>query len=269
MAHARSSVERSRPARPGTKRRTGITIQLVVASTSSPTALRNGTCSHWKWKRKSSTNTKNVTTVSIRKTAICVNISALPELVAELRATTACGFERLHDLFRQPFLLEHLERSLGGPAFRSHLPSELARRVRGLRRKLRRAEHHLHGELQRGLLLQPELLAGGGQLLDEPEHVRGAARRKRGHRIEQPLVLHPDHLADGAQNGFGLLPFLRVHFGQRVERGDPRADQRRRVGHASNELAVPPEPARQRIDAHAGGDADNELFTRFSGQASE
>src|SRR6185503_14491413 len=84
-----------------------------------------------------------------------------------------------------------------------------------------------------------------------------------------PLVLHPDHLADGAQNGFGLLPFLRVHFGQRVERGDPRADQRRRVGHASNELAVPPEPARQRIDAHAGGDADHELFTRFSGQASE
>src|SRR6478736_3410538 len=104
MIHARSSVERSRPARPGMKRRTGITIQLVVSSTA---------------------NTKNVTTVSTRKIAICANISALPQLVAELRSATACGFEGLHDLFRKPFLLEHLERRLRGAALRSDLLAQL------------------------------------------------------------------------------------------------------------------------------------------------
>ena len=35
-------------------RRAGITIQLVVTRTNSPTWLRNGTRSHWKWKRASS-----------------------------------------------------------------------------------------------------------------------------------------------------------------------------------------------------------------------
>src|SRR5678815_3095074 len=117
-AKASSKVARSRPARLGITRRTGITIQLVVASTNSPTGLRNGTCSHWKWKRKSSTSTKNVTRLSIRKMAICPNISALPELVAELRPATAGGFEGLHDFFRKPFLLEHLECGLGGAALR-------------------------------------------------------------------------------------------------------------------------------------------------------
>jgi len=41
----------------------------------------------------------------------------------------------LHDLFRQLFLFEHLERRLGGAALRSDLPAELAGRVRRLRGK--------------------------------------------------------------------------------------------------------------------------------------
>src|SRR4030095_3112631 len=118
MIHASSSVERSRPASPGTKRRTGITIQLVVASTNSPAGLRNGTCSDGEWKRRSSAKTKNVTTVSTRKTAICPNISAFPQLVAELGSAAACGFGRFHDPFRKPVLLQTLERRLGGTALR-------------------------------------------------------------------------------------------------------------------------------------------------------
>src|SRR3954471_3929049 len=116
ISQARIRVARSRPASDGITRRAGITIQLVVSRTNSPTGLRNGTWSHWKWKRSSSANTKKVTTVSTRKMAICPNISALPQLVAELGSATACGLEGFHDLVGEPFLLEHLERGLGGSA---------------------------------------------------------------------------------------------------------------------------------------------------------
>src|SRR5262249_6493306 len=193
MIQASSRLARSRPTSPGMKRRAGITIQLVVASTNSPTGLRNGTRSHWKWKRSRSRNTKKVTSVSIRKSAICPNISAFPQLVAELGSAAAGGLERLQDLFRQLFLLEDLQRRLGGAAPRGDLPAELAGRVRGLRGELRRAEHHLHRQLQGGLPFQPELLAGSGELLDEPEHVGGAAPRERGHRIQQTPPPHPSH----------------------------------------------------------------------------
>ena len=65
-----------------------------------------------------------------------------------------------------------------------------------------------------------------------------------------------------------LLPLVRVHLGKRIERGDAGADQRGRVRHAAHELAVAAEPARQRIESHAGGDADHELLllTRNRGE---
>src|ERR1051325_3422738 len=133
------------------KRRAGITIQLVVARTNSPTGVRNGTRRHWKWKRSRSRNTKKVTSVSIRKSAICPSISALPQLIAELGAATAGGLACLHDLSRRLFLFEPLERRRGGAALRSDRPAEPAGRVRRLRGKLRRAEHHQHRQFQGGL----------------------------------------------------------------------------------------------------------------------
>src|SRR5919109_495508 len=117
-SHARSSDGRSRPARPGTTRRTGTTIQLVVASTNSPTGLRNGTRSHWKWKRASSMNTKKLTTTSTRNTPICVNTSVLSEFFAELGAARRRGLDGAPEALGELLLVEHVQRRLGGAALR-------------------------------------------------------------------------------------------------------------------------------------------------------
>src|SRR5690349_3721909 len=112
-SQAKSKVARSSPARPGMMRRAGMTIQFVVASRNSPIGFLNGTRSHWKWKRASKRNTRNETIVSIRKVAICPNMSVLRELVAELAAAAGGGRERLREPLRQLLLLEDLQRGLG------------------------------------------------------------------------------------------------------------------------------------------------------------
>src|SRR3954447_20486358 len=116
--HATSSVDRSRPANPGITRRAGTTIQLVVASRNSPMGLRNGTRSHWKWKRASSKNTRKETIVSMRKMAICANISVLGELVAELAAAARGGGQRLGKALGEAFLVEDAQCRFGSAAFR-------------------------------------------------------------------------------------------------------------------------------------------------------
>src|SRR5688572_12259727 len=154
-SQARSSVGRSRPASPGITRRTGTTSQLVVARTNSPTGLRNGTRSHWKWKRASSMKTKNATTVSTRKTPIWVNTSVLSarfsELAAELGRAPARGLDRARKTLGDLFLVEYLERRLGGAAPGGHLPPELGRAVGARGRELRRAEDRVQRELSRNI----------------------------------------------------------------------------------------------------------------------
>src|SRR3954462_11160533 len=116
-SHARINVDRSSPARPGTMRRAGMTIQFVVTSRNSPIGLRNGTRSHWKWKRASSRNTRNETIVSMRNVAIWANISVLCQLVAELMAAPGCRGERARKALGELLLLEGLQRRLRRAAF--------------------------------------------------------------------------------------------------------------------------------------------------------
>src|ERR671914_2696994 len=147
-SQARSSVGRSRPASPGTTRRVGTTSQLVVASTNSPTGLRKGTRSHWKWKRASSTKTKNATTVSTRKTPICVNTSVLSEFFAELRGAPARRLDRAHKALGELFFVEYLQRRFGRAAFGSHVFSQGLRRLAAGGSELGRAEHRMKRELE-------------------------------------------------------------------------------------------------------------------------
>src|SRR3954470_18999690 len=127
-SHARINVDRSSPARPGTMRRAGMTIQFVVTSRNSPIGLRNGTRSHWKWKRASSRNTRNETIVSMRKVAICANISVLGELVAELGAAAGGGGQRLGEALGELFVFENAQCRLGGPSLGGHVLAQLGRR---------------------------------------------------------------------------------------------------------------------------------------------
>src|SRR3954464_14736713 len=208
-SQARISVERSRPTRPGTMRRAGMTIQLVVASRNSPIGFLNGTRSHWKWKRASSRNTRNETTVSMRKVAICANISVLCQLVAELMSAPSCCRKRARKALGKLLLLEGLQRGLGGAAFRGHLGTQRRGRLAALRRELRRAEHRMGGEPERLGTADAGALGERGQLLDQPEDVGRAASRHCGHGIEQRFVLPPDRLADRRYDALGALA-LRV-----------------------------------------------------------
>src|SRR5919108_507868 len=137
---ASSKVARSRPASPGTKRRAGITIQLVVASRNSPIGLRNGTRSHWKWKRASSMNTKKLTTTSTRNTPFCVNTSVLSEFFAELGAARRRGLDGAPEALGELLLVEHVQRRLGGAALRGHVPAQRRGRFAARSRELRRAQ---------------------------------------------------------------------------------------------------------------------------------
>src|SRR5262245_55063299 len=124
---ASSSVGRSSPASPGITRRTGITIQFVVASTNSPTGFRNGTRSHWKWNRASSRNTKKLTTASTRKTPICTNTSVLPQLAPHLLAALGGRGDRAREPLGELLLVEYLQRCFGGSAFRGDIFPQLGR----------------------------------------------------------------------------------------------------------------------------------------------
>src|SRR5262245_6807232 len=224
---ASSSVGRSSPASPGITRRTGITIQFVVASTNSPTGFLNGTRSHWKWNRASSRNTKKLTTASTRKTPICANTSVLSEFFAQFRAAAARRLERALEALGELFLVEYLERRLGRAALGVHVFSQRRRRLFAGSGQLRRAEHGMERELSRNVGRQAELHARRRQLLHEPEHIRRPASRDRSDRVEQPLLRDPDDLAGRAENGLGTLLFLGADFGKGIERGDAGPDQRR------------------------------------------
>src|SRR5687768_7975924 len=146
-AQASSSVARSRPASPGTTRRAGVTIQLVVASTKSPTGLRNGTRSHWKWKRASNMKTKKPATVSTRKTAIWANMSVLSELFAHLDRAQAPRLDRPPQPFCKLLLVEHFQRGFRSAAARSDVLAQGSRRLGAGGGELRCAEHGVQGEL--------------------------------------------------------------------------------------------------------------------------
>src|SRR6185503_4796024 len=145
-------------------------------SRNSPRGLRNGTRSHWKWKRASSRPTSIVTTVSIRNNAICVNTAlVLPELVAHLGAAPGGRRQGFGKTLGEPLAFEHFERSLGRAALGGHVFSELRGGFMALRRERSRAEHAMLGEPQGVLARNAALLGERGELLDEPEHVRRAA----------------------------------------------------------------------------------------------
>src|SRR3954469_329620 len=148
-SHARINVDRSSPARPGTMRRAGMTIQFVVTSRNSPIGLRNGTRSHWKWKRASSRNTRNETIVSTRKMAIWANISVLCELVAHLGAAARGRRQGLGEALAEFFFIENAQRRFGRTALGGDVLAQLGGRLQAIHRKLGRAEDAVLGELQR------------------------------------------------------------------------------------------------------------------------
>src|SRR4051812_36208240 len=267
--HATSSVDRSRPANPGITRRAGTTIQLVVASRNSPMGLRNGTRSHWKWKRASSKNTRKETIVSMRNVAIWANISVLCQLVAELMAAPGCRGERARKAFGELLLLEGLQRRLRRAAFGGHLGAQRGGRLAALRRELGRAEHRMGGELERLGTADAGTLGERGELLDQPEDVGRAATRHRRDGIEQRFVLHPYRLADRREDALGTLTLGVGDLRKRVQAGDAGTHQRRRVRHAPHEAAMAVEPARERREPQAGADADEQLAANGAGNRGE
>src|SRR5256885_12977294 len=187
----------------------------------------------------------------MRRLAIWTNISALRQLVAELAAALAGGRQRSREALGELFLLEDAERGFGGPALRGHPRAQLGRRLAALRRELRGAKYRMRCELQRVALANAGVLGELRQLLDQPEDIRWPAAGNRSDRVEQPLVLEPHHFAYGAKDALRALALGGRHLRQRVEAGDARADQRRRIGHAAHQLPMTAKPERQRRQSQA------------------
>ena len=103
----RREIEASQP---GNQAPRGMTIQFVVASRNSPIGLRNGTRSHWKWKRASSRNTRNRDDrVDQERGDLREHLSPSAQLVAELvRRGGVAAASALARRFGELFLLEHL-----------------------------------------------------------------------------------------------------------------------------------------------------------------
>src|SRR5687768_16788998 len=164
-------------------------------------------------------NTKKLTTASTRNTPICANTSAssvhFSELLAELGAARRRSLDGAPEALGELLLLEDLERCLGRSPFGSDVFAQGRGRFVALGGELGRAENRVQRELARNLGRKPELLARSRELLDEPENIRRPARRHRGDRVEQPLLLHPDDFPHRAQDRPGLFLLLVADVGQR------------------------------------------------------
>jgi len=97
---------------------------------------------------------------------------------------------------------------------------------------------------------------------DEVKHVGGTAARHGRHRVDLRLVVEPDGLADGAQDGVRRLFLLLAHAAAGHHAGDAHADQGWRIRHAAHDGAVITEPARQVLRADAGGDRQDQWRQR-------
>src|SRR5439155_1499229 len=65
---------------------------------------------------------------------------------------------------------------------------------------------------------------------------------------------------DRAEDRLGLLAVLAGdRLREREQAGNPFADHRRRIGHRSNQARVSPQPLGEVGEAHARGDADDEI----------
>ena len=87
---------------------------------------------------------------------------------------------------------ERVEAGDGGAAGARDHVLEAAGVLARLEQELRRAEHRLRREEQRGVAVEADLHAAVGERLDHDHDVRGAAAREAGDRVEERLVEHDD-----------------------------------------------------------------------------
>ena len=114
--------------------------------------------------------------------------------------------------------------------------------------------------LRASVLRDAELHRRRGELLDEPEHVGRAARRDRGHRIEQPLLGDPDHLADRARMLSAFSFSSALTSGSAYRPVMPAPISAGVFGMQRTSLRCPPSQRDSVSQREAGGDADHELL---------